>query len=183
MELLNCSIVNTIKTRIDESKQIPNFSDYVVIPNEGLIWSKKRKKFIGNKNQNGYYQTVLTDDNGKETKGCLHRFIYKAVNGPIPESLQVNHLDENKSNNSIFNLNLLTPKENLNFGTRNKRAGKALTNHPGMSKPVGAFINGELKLTFPSINEAGKNGFNQGNVVSCCQGERKSHKGYEWKYI
>lgn len=161
------------------AKQLPNFSSYIILPNEGLIWSKKSNRFIGNKLSNGYYHTTLTDDNGKENKGYLHRFIYTACYGPIPEGLQVNHIDENKSNNSIFNLNLMTPIENANFGTRNERVAKAL------SKPVGAFLNGELKFTFSSTREAGRNGFDQGAVCNCCRGVKgyKTYKGYEWEFL
>lgn len=183
MELLNCSLVNTIKTRIDESKKIPNYSDYVVLPNEGLIWSKKSNRFIGNKHPDGYYKTNLTDDNGRKNCVYFHRFIYTACYGPIPEGLQVNHIDEVKSNNRIDNLNLMTCKENCNFGTRNERCAKAKINHPKRSKPIGGYIGEELKIIFPSISEAGRNSFNQGAVASCCRGERKTHKGYEWRYL
>lgn len=184
--LLDCEIINSVINRIDESKQIPNYLNYLVLPNEGLIWSKKTSRFIGSKLSNGYYQTALTDDNGRQTCGCLHRFIYTACYGPIPSGMDVNHIDENKSNNRIDNLNLLTRKENLNFGTRNERAGKAIakakTNGVG-SKPVGGYVNGELKFTYPSTQEASRNGFNSGHICDCCQGKRKSHKGYEWRYI
>ena len=185
MQLLDSELSYSYRIKV-ASTQLPNFSDYIILPNEGLIWSKKSNRFIGNKRADGYYQTALTDDNGKGINGYLHRFIWEAVYGPIPEGMDVNHIDENKSNNSIFNLNLMTRKENVNFGTRNERIGKAvakaLTNGV-TSKPVGAFLNGELKFTFPSTAEAGRNGFNQSNVASCCRGELKTHKGYEWRYL
>ena len=46
---------------------------------------------------------------------------YEAFNGPIPEGMQVNHIDENTLNNNLENLNLMTPSENINWGTRNER--------------------------------------------------------------
>lgn len=175
--LLDCEIVNCVRKRIDKSKKIPNFSDYLILYNVGLIWSKKRGKFVGNKGQDGYYRITLYGDNGKKTTGQLHRFIYEAVYGPIPSGMEVNHIDEDKSNNSIFNLNLMTHKQNSNWGTRNERMGKA------RSKPVGAYIGEELKFTFPSIAEANRNGFNSGHISLCCRGEQKTHKGYKWRYI
>lgn len=185
MQLLDSDF--TFSYRVNSTaKQLPNFSDYIILPNEGLIWSKKSNRFIGYKQPSGYYHTTLYDDNGIQVGGNLHRFIYEAVYGPIPEGMDVNHIDENKSNNSIFNLNLMTHKDNCNWGTRNERVGKAvakaLTN--GMrSKPVGGYIGGELKITFPSASEAGRNGFKQSAVWRCCQGERNFHKGYEWRYL
>jgi hypothetical protein len=35
---------------------------------------------------------------------------------------------------------------------------------------------------FPSTKEAGRKGFNQGNVAACCRGERRTHKGYIWRF-
>ena len=51
------------------------------------------------------------------------------------------------------------------------------------SKQVGAFKNGNLVTTFQSIKEAGIQGFDQGHISECCNGKRKTHKGFEWKYL
>lgn len=185
MELLNSGFSYSYRVNTT-AKQLPNFSDYIILPNEGLIWSKKRGRFVGSKQPKGYYYATLTDDNGKQTHRRLHRVIWEAVNGSIPEGLQVNHIDENKSNNRIENLNLMTSKENNNWGTRNERIGKAnvkaLTNGV-RSKPVGGYIGGELKITFPSTAEAGRNGFDHSHISKCCRGKKKSYRGYEWRFL
>ena len=177
--LLKSEILNTIRKRIDEAKYIPNYSDYVVLPNEGLVYSLKRNKFIGAKNPEGYWYSSLYSDNGEKWVTNLHRAIWTTVNGPIPQGLEVNHIDENKSNNSIDNLNLLTRKENNNYGTRNERTAKAL------SKPVGMYKDGKLIFTFPSAREAQRNGFDSSTICKCCKGVKgyKTYKGYEWRFI
>lgn len=184
--LLDCEIVNCVRKRIDESKKIPNFSNYVVLPNEGLAYSLKQHRYIGAKNtKTGYWNCALYSDSGGIWNTSIHRVIWTAVNGPIPEGLQVNHLDENKSNNSIFNLNLMTAKENNNWATHNERIAKTKTNGV-TSKPVGAFKDGELVMTFPSTREVQRQlGYNQGNIGKCCRGVKsyKTYKGYEWRYI
>lgn len=175
--LLKSEILNTVRKRIDEAKQIPNYSNYLVLPNEGLIYSLKRNRYVGCKLKDGYWQCTLSANNG-EWKTGVHRVIWIAVNGDIPEGLEVNHIDENKSNNSINNLNLLTRKENINFGTHNERVAKAL------SKPVGAFKDGKLVMDFSSMAEAQRQGYKSGNICNCCRGIRyKTYKGYEWRYI
>lgn len=175
--MLNCELRNTDKVKV-ASTQLPNFSNYTILYNVGLIWSKKSGRFVGSKQPNGYYQTALTDDNGRVTNGYLHRLIWKAVYDPIPEGLQVNHIDEDKSNNRIDNLNLMTCKENNNWGTHNKRIAKS------KSKPVGAYIGGELKLTFPSAKEVENlMGFDHSTISKCCRGKLKTHKGFEWRYL
>lgn len=72
---------------------------------------------------------------------------------------------------------IVSHKENINFGTRTERAAKA------QSKQVGAFKNGELVWAFQSMSEVQSKGFSQGNVWLCCNGKRKTHKGFEWRYI
>lgn len=185
--------------------KIDNFSNYEIYPKEGKIWSLKQNKFIGsNKNPKGYWQVHIYDDNGKGWNTKLHRVIYTACYGDIPMGLQVNHIDENKDNNSIFNLNLMSCKENVNWGTRNKRAGETISkvlkgkphseehkkknalahiNNIKISKPVGAYKNGELVMSFPSVAEASRNNYHNGAICDCCNGKRKTHKGYEWRYI
>lgn len=44
-------------------------------------------------------------------------------------------------------------------------------------------LNGNLISVYSSASEAAfKNNFSQGNISSCCRGERKTHKGYKWSY-
>lgn len=101
--------------------KINNYSEYEIYPNEGKIWSYKSNKFIG-ANRNGYLIVSLYADDGSIWKTGVHRVIYTACYGEIPEGYEVNHIDENKENNCIDNLNLLTHTENVNWGTRTKRA-------------------------------------------------------------
>ena len=165
-----------------------NYQNYEVYE-DGRIWSYKTKKFLKPSTTNKGYQIVkLFDNEGKPKMFYLHRVVYESVSGaPIPENLQVNHISEDKTDCSFANLNLLTPKQNINWGTcierRAKTQSKANTNNPKRSKAVGAYRNGELVMSFPSTNEAQRQGFSQGSVAACCRGERKTHKGYTWKYI
>lgn len=171
-----------------------DFDKYEVYP-DGRIWSYKRNKFLKPAtNQGGYKFVVLYDNECKRKTYRLNRLIYETFTSePIPEGMQVNHIDENKENNNINNLNLMSPKENINYGSRTERASKsltnnqklskALTNNPKISKPVGALKNCELVMTFQSMSEAERQGFSQGNIWLCCNGKRKTHKGYTWKYI
>lgn len=155
-----------------------DFRKYEVF-DDGRIWSYKKKRFLKPQtNKNGYQQIQLSDNDGKSKNYLVHRVVYEAVTGsPIPEGYEINHISEAKDENFFENLQLLTHKENVNFGSRNSRDAKT------KSKLVGAFKDGELIMAFQSTREAGRNGFDQGNVARCCRGESKTHKCYEWKYI
>lgn len=159
----------------------------------GRIWSYSRNRFLkpAKNKRGGYYYIKLYDNNGKKKDYRLHRLIYESVYGNIPEGMEVNHIDEDKSNNSITNLNLMSRKENINYGTRTARAtasrdyeeiGRKLTNGV-TSKQVAAYKDGVLVMTFPSTAEAQRAGFSSGHISKCCNGKLKSYKGYQWLYF
>ena len=144
-------------------------------------------------NVNGYLQVQLW----KNRKGKLckvHRLVAEAFLDNTENLPQVNHKDEDKTNNFVFlnedgsvdkeksNLEWNTPKENSNHGTRTKRVAKANTN--GIrSKPVLQLsLSGELIREWPSIGECGRNGFSKGNVWACCNGKKPQYKGFLWIY-
>ena len=162
---------------------LPNYSNYIIYPKQGLIWSKKTNKWIGAKNNKGYWQCHLISDDNKQWNTKIHRIIWQSINGEIPKGYEVNHIDEDKSNNSITNLNLLSPKENTNFGTGIQR--RAIKQRETQKhKPIAGYNTiGELIYLFPSTREAQRNGFNSGAISNCCNGLRQSHKGYKWQYI
>lgn len=176
-----------------------DYTKYEVYPN-GKIWSYSHKKWLKPQTRpNGYQQVCLADNEGKRKWYYLHRVVWESVTGePIPEGMQINHRNEIKTSNFFENLQLVTPKENVNFGSRNSRASKSmtnnqkllksLTNNKKLSKQVGAYKNGELVFTFPSTKEAGRNGFKQSAVSMCCRNcysreGNNVYRGFEWRYI
>ena len=137
---------------------------------------------------NGYLQVGLSKN--KKTKTCyVHRLIAETFL-PNPENLpEVNHKDEDKTNNFVFlnedgsvdkeksNLEWCDRKYNNNYGTRTERFIKT------MSKKVLQFSKtGEFIREWESTRECGRNGFDQGAVWRCCQGKQKTHKGFIWMY-
>ena len=160
-----------------------DYTKYEVYP-DGRIWSYSHKKWLKHMTRkDGYKQVCLSDNEGKSKLYLLHRVVYESITGePIPDGLQVNHIDENKENNNISNLNLMTPKQNMNWGTCIIRGTKKRINGK-LSKAVCAYKDGNLVMTFPSAKEAGRNGFDFGAVAKCCRGKLPHYKGYEWRYI
>ena len=155
-----------------------NFTKYEIYE-DGRIWSYKRNKFLKPSTNNlGYQVVALSDNEGKIKTYNVHRVVYEAVTGrPIPPGYEINHRSEVKIENMITNLELVSHKENINWGSRNERSAKS------QSKQVGAFKDGKLVMTFPSTAEAGRNGFYSSAVGKCCNGKLKTYKGYTWKYI
>lgn len=52
--------------------------------------------------------------------------------------MQINHKDENKANNCIGNLELMTNKENCSYGTRNARISKSMKRYRAKQRAMAA---------------------------------------------
>ena len=143
------------------------------------------------KDKDGYLQVGLSKN--REVKRCLVHRLVAEVFLPNPENKpQVNHKiegDEGKIINMVFfnedgtvnkektTIEWCTAKENSDYGTRIERVAKA------RSKKVLQFtLDGEFIREWESTIECGRNGYNRGNIVSCCLGKRKSADGFKWQY-
>ena len=154
----------------------------------------KPKQMNLGKRTDGYLQVKLS----KKRKGCLvHRLVAETFLENPENKPCINHKiegDEGKTMNMvIFNedgsvdeekstIEWATYKENNDYGTRNERVSKAMTNGK-LSKPVLQLsIDGELIREWPSIMECARNGFNQSHVCLCCNGKQKTYKGFRFMY-
>lgn len=132
-------------------------------------------------NKCGYLYVGLFKD-GKQKKYRVHRLVAEAFL-PNPLNLQqVNHIDENKHNNNVDNIEFCDAKYNNNYGTRNERIVEKTTNGKHSKIVLQFNKNGELVREWPSTREASRNGYNNGGVYSCLVGKKKYYKGFIWKY-
>lgn len=60
----------------------------------------------------GYSKVVLRNC-GLDVTLFLHRLVYQSFKGSIPEGMQIDHLDSDKSNNALQNLEVVTQTENI----------------------------------------------------------------------
>ena len=79
----------------------------------GQIYNKKTKRVsIGSKKLTGYMGITLNQIGLPKTHFYVHRFVYECIKGNIPNKMEINHIDSNKQNNHIDNLELMTSSEN-----------------------------------------------------------------------
>lgn len=163
-------------------KDIEGYEELYQVSNLGRVKRVTTGRILKSvKASNGYLSVSLYKDN-IQTTNTIHRLVAQSFI-PNPENKpEVNHIDEDKLNNMVSNLEWMTPKENLNHGTRNKRAGEALSKT--LSIPIIAtnLKTGESR-EFYGARECGRQlGLNQSNITKVLKGRLKQTGGYTFKY-
>lgn len=83
------------------------------ISTNGAVRNNKTGRNIGAIGSGGYYKISVKDHSvGKIRHMQIHRLVFLIYSGDIPEKLQINHIDANKFNNDISNLELVTNTQN-----------------------------------------------------------------------
>ena len=134
--------------------------------------------------KDGYLKLALSKQRKRHSK-IVHRLVGEAFISDYSDNLQINHIDEVKTNNKVDNLECVTSLENNNHGTRNKRISMSKINGKRSKAVVAINIQTKEVLEFPSGREAERQSdyfFQQGSISNACLGKRKQYKGYIWKY-
>lgn len=172
-------------------KDIKGWEGLYQISNMGRIKSLSRYRYCGKLNSKpqlmdmkimkpsirGGYEIVSISREGKVESFSVHRLVGKHFI-PNPNNYpEINHKDEVKTNNNVNNLEWCTKAYNMKYGTLGERISKSL------SKIVHQYdLDNNLVNIWSSTREVNEHGFHHSNVASCCRGERKTHKGFVWKY-
>lgn len=150
-----------------------------MVSSKGRILDTKRNVFMPTFPNKGYL--ILSLGGRKDRRSAsVHRLVAIAFRiNPDPEhKTQVNHKDENKQNNDVNNLEWVTPKENLNWGTINERISKRQ-----LIPIVQLDKDGELIKCWTSAKEASEYGYNRGRICECAKNKMPYYKGYKWMYL
>jgi len=179
-------------------KDIKGYEGLYQVSNLGRVKSLSRD---GVKNQfrdienimipNNTRYSRITLCNGIEKKQySVHRLVAIAfISNPLNKKT-VNHIDGNKNNNSLENLEWNTYSENLKHSFRilgrdpskTQLGKKGILSH--RSKRVVAYnLKGKLILAFECVRDVKKKGFDRNAVSSCARGKVKEYKNLIWKYI
>lgn len=124
-------------------KFIPGYEGLYAATEDGRIFSYRTNKFLKPRKDKDSYLIVDLYKGGTRKTCKVHRLIAATYLDNQDNLPQVNHIDEDKSNNALSNLEFCTAKYNNNFGTRNQRISKRV-------------ICLETNEIFDSITEASK---------------------------
>ncbi len=169
-------------------KPIIDFPNYKVDA-EGHVYNNKNRELKQFKNRDGYFMVKLCR-NGFEKQCSVHRLVASAFYDCHDHSLEVNHIDGNKENNFIGNLEWVTRSENIQHAYKHGLRKNYLTID---DQRKGASINGERSrrpvrvietgVIYPSLRDcAEKIGGDVGAISKCCNGLAKQHHGYHFSF-
>jgi hypothetical protein len=164
---------------MEQWKTITGFENYEV-SNYGFVKRKKSKRLLKPEiNPTGYMIVTLYGKSGKKRKS-VHRLVCSEFNS-LSEFLgaEVNHIDGDKTNNHLSNLEWVTHTENIRHAFK---IGLIVNKCEHFRSSVsqydinGTFIKHYESMTLATIETGAK------NISACCRGLRKKSGGYIWKY-
>ena len=122
-------------------------------------------------NEYGYHNVYLYKDGEKKGKRVNRLVAMAFIPNPLDKP-QVNHIDGNKDNNNVWNLEWVTNKEN------SVHAGR-----------LGLYGNGQVKIVetcevFPNVSSLARYiKVDSSNIYKCLQGKRNKVRGYHFERV
>ena len=158
-------------------KVIEQYPDYMV--NEfGEIYGRKSGKTLRASDSRGYQHVILMRDGIRHAES-VHRLVATAfIENPLNLPC-VNHKDENKRNNNASNLEWCTYQHNNTYRQRHFRAGAKLRKAVLQIDNLGNIV-GEYESTRAAAKATG---IREQWIARTARGERKTCKGYLWKWV
>lgn len=165
-------------------KDIKDYEGLYQVSNCGNIRSMKRNIILKPSiNHKGYLQVVLYKNNISKTKR-IHRLVAENFILNLQNKPQINHIDGNKRNNNLNNLEWCTNSENQKHAFANKLqkdiSGK---NNPKARKINQYDKNNNFIKQWDCIKDISINlKIHYSSIIRCCNGTYKTCKGFIWRY-
>lgn len=141
---------------------------------------QKRERILKqNKNRKGYMKVKLYNEEGKKTLS-VHRLVAIAFIENPENKEQINHIDGNKANNRLDNLEWCTNKENqiharkCGLSDNCRKKGKKIFQYDLQNNFIREWEN--IKTASVSL------GICSSGISNCCKGILKSAGRYKWSY-
>ena len=175
----------------EEWKDIVGYEGLYQISSYGNVRSIKRDGTSGGvlhpfTTKEGYKRVCLSKNNVVR-KELVHRIVASHFLENPDKLPIINHKDECRTNNCVWNLEWCTAQYNLNYGTARERSAKHRNyGEIGVkhSKPVLQIgSDGKVIRQWSSIKEAAESvGCHAPNIVRACRKKKKKSGGFRWTY-
>lgn len=160
---------------------IKGFENLYAITEDGNIWSYRYGNFLTPLiHPQGYLQVVLYNSNKLPSRFYIHRLVFEYYGNEILDNTKViNHIDGDKTNNKIFNLEQISNDSNAKHAFDN---GLSDTNFA--ARKVKQYdLDGNFIKEYESISVASHSINCDNSAISkVCRGKRNKCGGYIWRY-
>jgi hypothetical protein len=168
-------------------KDIEGYEGVYQVSNLGNVKSYKNKngKILSpNINSKGYAMVGLMCNTQKNC--TIHRLVAEAFLSNPEKKSQVNHINGNKTDNRLENLEWVTPSENRihAYKTGLQKGHEKRGKDSPLSMPVVQLtLDNIIIKDYAGVRDAGRKlGIDSSSISKCCRGEKKTHYGFKWQY-
>lgn len=176
-EYAEWSTIYVAKTpHVDESGR-----SYQVI---NTAWGKRKitHPVYDRPNHNGYLQVDLPRTTGCRGSAYVHRLVFLTWQPELPvnyRELDINHRDETRDNNCFTNLEMITHRDNINYGSHTTRLADSNVKHGISARTVAIEIQTKRDYHFRTTAECARRlDLICPHVTDCLTGRRHKHHGY-----
>ena len=166
-----------------EWRPVKGYEGVYEVSNKGEVKrvdKNRRHRMTLTINPDGYL-TVKLCKNGIQSRRFAHRLVAEAFLDKPDECTEVNHKDEDKTNNWVTNIEWCTHKYNLNYGTYRERKIAS------QKKPIVQMtLDGKEIARYPGIIDAAK-ALNKrrgdANIIDALKKKTRHAYGFRWEYL
>lgn len=171
----------------EEWKDIQDYEGLYQVSNYGRVKSLERwaddKHYCPEHIMKGYvnfgYVIVVLSKFAKTKHYRVHRLVAENFLKNEHNYTIINHINENKIDNRVNNIEWCSIEYNANYGNRNIKIAKRLG-----KRIVQKTLSGDIIATFPSLSETSRiTGYNIAPLSRCCNGIQDLAYGYKWEFI
>ena len=165
-------------------KEVVGYEGLYLVSDTGRIQNAKTNRILRPCTHKIGYQSVMLYRNGNCKRMLVHRIVADAFVVNPHGYYVVNHIDENKANNTASNLEWCSAQKNMNHGTINDRLSAVRGHDARAKRKVNQIdVNGVSVAVWESIAEASRaTNTSKTSILNCCKGKQKTANGYAWKY-
>ena len=170
----------------------PVYDLYASDENRNIIHIIKKIPTKGNKKRNGYMSCSIRKYGGRQKACQIHRFVWECFNGVIPEGKVIDHINDDKEDNRLCNLQLLTPQQNCKKSAKDRDNSFVANNHKNRKCVKATNKNTKEVSYFNSMSAIQQHlGINAGIVKMVCEGlnncksgvSKKDGHSYTFEYV